>query len=1385
MKDLESLISPFIQSQFPEFYESEGPRFIDFVQQYYSWMEQQNQAVGAARSLFRIRDIDTTYEEFVVHFKEKYLLGLPLTSSANTRTLTKFAKDLYLEKGTAAGVELVLQGLFNVESEVRYPREALFKTSAGAWYTPVYLELSPAERTRDFVGKEVLGSQSQAKAFLESVVRRRVQGKYLDVAYLSNLRGNFETGDIITESANTILLNAPKVIGSLSSLTVTSGGAELTVGQLFDITSTNGKQGVARVASISNQTGKVVFIFESALESGGWGYSSTPEVLVSSKVLTVGNQLNANNLITQFENFEDITQTLSVITYNTATPNNSGFVVGSVLENYAANNTVVANAIVVAIAPSNTTTGTLTISPQTGNLTSVDTTFSLKGNTTTAVINNYTDTIITGNVFGSNTTSIVVSVNALTDVSNTNKTITSTNHQFSNNNLVRYTAKTGNTAIGGLSNNGLYFIANTDTSTFELANSYSGNAISITSGSSEEGHTFTFSSGYVGVGNIVGGVFISTPYANIVGVVSNTTASISNTSTGTGATFRIGQITDTESVFLTPDFLRMKNTANAVMHTVQLNGNNANTVEFSPARVLSFDTSGISTANISFNGSTDVSNTTDFITPSGGFSNLISNGQYVQYVTSTGNTAVTGLSNTSFYYIVQANTTAFQLSATYGGSAINLTSVSTSQAGHHVRPVAETATRGLGFPKFPSASMDSILLDCFRYEAVEIGSIADLVGINPGNDYNINPFVAVVEPYVVGYGYRDYVMLATVLTGAFVKGETVQQTFNTPATVLTVTGFSGTGANGAVTTTFNQSEYVYQLYANSAVRAAGFVAEAAVSAGAGTVKLRNVTGVFVATSNNSTIIQSLTSNATSNASAVQITTSTTTARAIIKEIQQQTFANSTPYTLLYLKRINLENTFEENATIVGRTTGSTATVLQIDLDQTSQQIGLNANIPTVVQTANGVATAMDVQSSGFGFIDQETVTLTSPGSNFEITAVVGLGKQGVGSGFYLSTGGFLSSDKRLHDGDYYQDYSYEVETKIPFATYFDVLYKMAHVAGTKAFGSVSVLSTIDAQSFVSSVLGLIDDPTGLPGRQFTGGWTGTYVGDLQAYTGITGAFTGNQFSGAYTVPFTGGYGTTIFTGAFSSAYSGIYSLAFTKAYTVDFTGAYSGQYATAFSSLYTRAFTHGYTSAYTGTFTGAFTRTTSYIDPYTERYTSVYNTFTGIYTKSIYTGSTGSFTKNISFSSDIFSGTYNAYFGTFTTAYTGGYTGTYVSNFTSVFTQQFQGSYLSSYTGLYTHTYASPFTAAYSQAYTAAYAGFTSAFSSIYTHAYTSLYTGAFTGVYGNFTASYTSNYSGNYTGIYAGSFTTAFTVAQYTGTYVGQFYTSNYSGYTGTYAGA
>ena len=60
MKEIEATISSLVKTQFPEFYNTEGARFIDFVQQHYAWMESQNQAINRSRSLFDYRDIDKT-----------------------------------------------------------------------------------------------------------------------------------------------------------------------------------------------------------------------------------------------------------------------------------------------------------------------------------------------------------------------------------------------------------------------------------------------------------------------------------------------------------------------------------------------------------------------------------------------------------------------------------------------------------------------------------------------------------------------------------------------------------------------------------------------------------------------------------------------------------------------------------------------------------------------------------------------------------------------------------------------------------------------------------------------------------------------------------------------------------------------------------------------------------------------------------------------------------------------------------------------------------------------------------------------------------------------------------------------------------------------------
>jgi len=1441
MKDIESIISSFVESQFPEFYREEGPLFIEFLRQYYVWMEQQGQAIGESRNLFNLRDIDKTRDEFLVFFKEKYFKNLPLSLQADKKLLIKFATDLYNVKGTNRGVELALRGIFNEEATIRYPGEDVFRLSDGQWIRPSYLELSVSERTKEFVNKEIRGFNSGAKAFLEVLVRRRVNSKVIDVGYLSNIRGDFKNGEIVTLSSNTIVEDAPVVIGSLTELDILNGGANFSIGDVFNIVSSNGKQGKARVTEVVDKAGTVAFIFDNALEDGGWGYTINTQPTISSKVLIVQNQYNTNNDVIEFSQFEDVKQFLANIAYSSASPNNNGFTVGTIIENYNGNGTVNASAIVVATGTINSTAGFIVVSPQVGNVAVIDTTFSVKGNTTTAVITAYVDRTASGNVVGSNSTTLSITFNAATEVSSGGDTVFYLNHPFTNNQLVLYRTPIGNTAISGLTNNSLYYVSNTTNTTFQLSSSYNGSVINLTAkGTSENGHIFESRTGFVGISNVTGVAFISTPYANVVGLTSNTTAIVSNVSTGTDADFTIGSITDTETALLNPDFLANRNTGNVPFFSIRLDGLNSNLSYYG--------------TDVTFNPSINVDAVNDVISISS--ANQYAANTPVLYIVDAGNTTVSPLTSNTVYYIDTANATHVSLKATKTGSKIQLV-IGSNETGHHlIGPLLETSTgdqgntvlfKGLGFIKYPGSYMDSVILDCLRFASVNIGSIASLTSINPGNDYNVDPFVAVVEPLTYGYHRQDYLMGISDVVGSFVIGEQVEQSLSDTTVVLTVSGWNTSGsANGSTPVNYEVPEYVYQEY-NGDIQAYGFVREAGVAAGAGTVRLSNVVGTFITTSNNSTYVYSRTTASTANIDLVTVSTDTSRARALVKP-----GSNSS---VLKLKRINIENTFivDPAAVLVGRSSGAVANVISINADLSSKFVGINANIVANAETSNGVVNSLEVFDSGFGYIQDETLTLTKEGSVFQVTAVAQIIKQGTGEGFFLSTKGFLDSDKKIHDNDYYQEYSYDIETKIPFEQYFEVLKDLVHVAGTKAFGSVISLSVIDSPLIVSSQIDL-EESSGALVQSYTGTFTAqSYTGDFSGTyskvftTQYSGTFTNEFVSSAYTGLFNRGYSgsfTNLFTGLFSKAYTGTFSTPYISQYTRSYSSNFGGPITPiSFVGIYQQVFQGGsfvntfqglnYTGNYTRQFIGSYTpgvytnvtpfagipityipftteyvaifggRTLYFSKAYTPTYSGVYATvynkdytasWTRLFTQTSVVNFSGSYSRNFqAFYTGLFNKTYTVSFTrSFTTNFTSDYAGSFTADFVSNFTKRYSGRYTISFTNEYVNNFTNQFSLNYTGIYQSQFSGesYTRIFSGayqpiLYTGAFSELYSGTYTTPYSiEFTTQYSEDFSGTFTSLYNQAYTRIFSkqfTKNYSAAYSGEYtktnsYTDNYS---------
>lgn len=397
---IEDSISIFVKNQLPDFYRNEGPRFVAFLEAYYEWLESEGQALGYSRDLMEIRDVDQTLDMFIEHFRSKYLVNVRFNPKTSNVDLIKHASEIYRAKGSSRAVQLLFLLVFNEASKIYYPGDDVLRASDGDWVIPRYLELSKSVVGLNFAGKSVLGTASGATALVERVDRRNINGKTIDVAYLSSVVGLFQTGERVVPLNTGETAGAPLVVGSLTTIDILSPGRDFNTGDVVSVESQIlGTGALARVANTGIATGRVSF----TLVDGGTGYTTSANVLISEKVLNINTATlsYANAEIVDYVFRESLTQSLSNIEY---TSPNTTFTVGTTVQGRYANGDVkstgtvleVGNSFIVVQNTSSDFTSTLTVTINA---------------TAGAVIAGIVDRSANGVIVGSNTTSIgVVSI---------------------------------------------------------------------------------------------------------------------------------------------------------------------------------------------------------------------------------------------------------------------------------------------------------------------------------------------------------------------------------------------------------------------------------------------------------------------------------------------------------------------------------------------------------------------------------------------------------------------------------------------------------------------------------------------------------------------------------------------------------------------------------------------------------------------------------------------------------------------------------------------------------------------------------------------------------------------------------------------------------------
>lgn len=342
--DVTKYISHQIQSQFPAIYQQDGPELVEFVRTYYDFLEKDvtgyyltgytfnsqseksyfstrydtyNQAAQALESLqsntdykelkitnvvpqttfhnrrmFDYGDIDSTLENMLLFYKNKYLNDLPLINT-DTRFIVKHILDFYRRKGSREGLELFFRLFYSENSTVYYPSQDILKPSASRWKSSIYVELFPqdVDILKDAQRLPVTGSVSGATAVIDRTNYIIVGNTFVPVVYLSNTKGKFVAYDSLINNGQSYGL----VRGSLDTVTFSESDVRLNssnnnVGDIVSIFSDTGYAAKGRVSRVSSDlSGIITFV----IEDGGFGYTTTnTDIIVSDQTLFINDTVN-------------------------------------------------------------------------------------------------------------------------------------------------------------------------------------------------------------------------------------------------------------------------------------------------------------------------------------------------------------------------------------------------------------------------------------------------------------------------------------------------------------------------------------------------------------------------------------------------------------------------------------------------------------------------------------------------------------------------------------------------------------------------------------------------------------------------------------------------------------------------------------------------------------------------------------------------------------------------------------------------------------------------------------------------------------------------------------------------------------------------------------
>lgn len=250
--------SIFVESQLPQFVREDHPRFINFLEAYYRWLDEDNNIGEKINKIKEQQDVDLAIPQFAQQFYKEFLVNIPRQILADKKTLLKYIRQFYRAKGTEKSYKLFFRMLLNTRVDFYYPATDILKVSDGKWIRQQCLRIIPVSGTMsDFTNTKIVGIENKISAYVDDVRRIRIDpySGYELILNTSSITGKFMPNEIIkTEDGNFLARISPiptsyRFVYDRESATYKTGTG-YKIGDTFLINNITGRGARIKVTSI-------------------------------------------------------------------------------------------------------------------------------------------------------------------------------------------------------------------------------------------------------------------------------------------------------------------------------------------------------------------------------------------------------------------------------------------------------------------------------------------------------------------------------------------------------------------------------------------------------------------------------------------------------------------------------------------------------------------------------------------------------------------------------------------------------------------------------------------------------------------------------------------------------------------------------------------------------------------------------------------------------------------------------------------------------------------------------------------------------------------------------------------------------------------------------